>query len=124
MWRRIIATAGLFLLAIGVTALIGHLLPAPFADLTRALVVIGLGAVLMAMAPAMPMESDAKASFFAPTADSAPLGDLARSAQSGQSGHPAHSAHSAHSARPIRHFEPLRAVPPSGLSPTQPEKRL
>jgi hypothetical protein len=115
MWRRIIATAGLFLLAIGVTALMGHLLPAPFADLTRALVVIGLGALLMAMAPAMPMESDSRASYFASSVDSA---DLASSA------HSAPSAHSAHSDRPVRHIEPLRAVPPSGISPTQPEKLL
>jgi hypothetical protein len=121
MWRRIIATAGLFLLAIGVTALIGHLLPAPFADLTRALVVIGLGALLMAMAPAMPIENDAKMSFYASSADSAHLGDLAHSARSAHSGHPGHPAHSD---RPVRHLEPLRAVPPPGLSPTQPEKLL
>lgn len=115
MWRRMVATAGLFLLAIGVTALVGHLLPAPFADMTRALVVIGLGAVLMAMAPALPVENDAKATFYAVSADSARLGDLAHSAR---------SAHSASSERPVRHLEALRAVPPTGLSPSQPEKLL
>ena len=107
MWRRIVATAGLFLLAIGVTALMGHLLPAPFADLTRALVVIGLGALLMAMAPVVPLESDSRESLFPSTADLAP---------------PAHSTHSAHSERPVRQLEPLRAVPPSGGSPQQPDK--
>ncbi|HEX2573250.1 MAG TPA: hypothetical protein VH877_27115 [Polyangia bacterium] len=83
--------------------------------MTRALVVIGLGALLMAMAPAMPAESDAKAPFLASSAGSTDMGELAHSARSGSS---------ALTDRSVRHFEPLRAVPPSGLSPTQPEKLL
>jgi hypothetical protein len=105
MWRRIIATAGLFLLGMGLTAVMGHLLPAPFADLTRALVVIALGAMLMAMAPAVPVEREPEASFFATPFSSNSSASLDRD-------------------RPIRQIEPLRAVPPSGLSSSQPEKLM